>query len=173
MKGLGGGNQAVSPHIHRPFRPSKRPLSLLKSHWWCFAGVECEVQQGGEPGRVCQRRQVRQHLLNTCLKYTIQIPVCLLHLRYKSPRNLTSICVLVVSDVLWVRCLLITRWYYQTQIGIWYDTIYLLCEQIYEVHIMYKTIYTFSRLRGYFEVRLWHRKDRVNEHWTAKNSWLD
>ena len=34
-------------------------------------GVEREVQQGGEPGRLCERRQDPQHLLNTCLKYTM------------------------------------------------------------------------------------------------------
>ena len=35
--------------------------------------MECEVQQGGEPGGLCKRRQIRQHLLNTCLKYMMQI----------------------------------------------------------------------------------------------------
>ena len=33
-------------------------------------------------------------------------------------------------------------------------------------------LYVYTQ-RAYNEVRLWRGKDRVNEHWTAKNSWLD
>ena len=32
IKGLGGGHQAVSPHIHRPFWPSKCSVCLFSRH---------------------------------------------------------------------------------------------------------------------------------------------
>ena len=34
-------------------------------------GVEREVQQGGQPSGLRERRQISQYLLNTCLKYTL------------------------------------------------------------------------------------------------------
>ena len=34
-------------------------------------GLEREVQQGGQPSGLRERRQVPQYLLDTCLKYTL------------------------------------------------------------------------------------------------------
>lgn len=103
----------------------------------CYAGVECEVQQGGEPGRLCERRQVRQHLLNTCLKYTVNA-------------------IFSTSFSIQVHTEFIFKWYGMWNVGlsdgiIKDEWVFGMTQFICYVS---KFMYTTIQLRGYIEVRL-------------------
>ena len=150
MKGLGGGHQAVSPHIHRPFRPSKPIVSSqVTLVMFCRCGVWSTTRRGtrSSPSATTSLSTSTQYLSEIHYAFAIWST------SFKIPVLTGSNCNLsfVASDILWVQCLLIFRWYYQTWIGIWYDTVYLLCEQIYEVHIMYKNdLYVFTTTRVFW-----------------------